>query len=79
MTPCGWVRTPVIAGTNEKSGGWFLDPTAQHEYVRGEGYIYSDSRCQAPVLVNQPAEPDYPDYLPVGPVQGRPGLRGLKG
>jgi hypothetical protein len=31
------------------------------------------------IFVNQPAEPVYPDYLTVGAVQGRPGLRGLKG
>ena len=43
-----------------------------------EEYIYSDSRCYL-IFVNQTAEPVYPGYLTVSAVQGRPGLRGLKG
>ncbi len=32
--------------------------------IRCEGYIYSDSRRQSPIFVNQPTE-SYPDYLAV--------------
>jgi hypothetical protein len=58
-----------------RGGPW--DSMGRH--LPAEGYIYSDSRCYPVIFVNQPAEPVYPDYLTVGAVQGRPGLRGLKG